>query len=72
MYNPLQKFFRDESGATLIEYGVALLVAIIVGGSGLVALGGQTADSMYTACDGLRPETGSVTVAWDDSSTLEC
>lgn len=72
MPHSLQKFFRDEDGATLIEYGVALLVAIIVGGTGLVRLGGETADTMYTACDGLRPTTGSITVTWDTSSGLDC
>ena len=32
------RFLRDTSGATLIEYGVALLVVVIVGGATLGAL----------------------------------
>ena len=73
MRSLFQNFRNDESGATLIEYGVALLVAIIVGGTALVQLGGQTSDSMFTACDGLQPtNTGAITVTWDDSSTLGC
>ena len=34
-----QAFCRNESGATLVEYGVALLVVIIVGASAISALG---------------------------------
>lgn len=33
---------RDERGATLVEYGIALFVAIIVGGGLLVGLAGTT------------------------------
>ena len=44
------KFFRkDESGATLVEYGVALILAIVVGGTFLTNLAGQTDNSMDTA-----------------------
>lgn len=38
----LAKFARDEDGAALVEYGVALLVVIIVGAGGLIALSDQT------------------------------
>ena len=31
-------FFKDVSGATLVEYGIALLVVVIVGGATLGAL----------------------------------
>lgn len=33
------EFFKNESGATLVEYGVALIVAIVVGASAISALG---------------------------------
>ena len=33
-----KRFFRDVSGATLVEYGVALLVVVIVGAATLGAL----------------------------------
>lgn len=33
------KFVRNISGATLVEYGVALLVVIIVGAASISALG---------------------------------
>jgi pilus assembly protein Flp/PilA len=38
----LKKFVRDESGAALVEYGVALLVVIIVGTGALITLAQNT------------------------------
>ena len=38
----LKKFARDESGAALVEYGIALLVVILVGTGGLLALSNGT------------------------------
>ncbi len=40
------KFLRNESGATMVEYGVALILAIVIGGSGLVLLAGQVNANM--------------------------
>lgn len=34
-----KRMILDESGATLVEYGVALLVVIIVGATAIGALG---------------------------------
>ena len=34
----MSKFFKSEYGATLVEYGVALLVVIIVGAGAIGAL----------------------------------
>ena len=42
-------FVTCESGATLVEYGVALLVAIVVAGVALTQLAGEIDDSMSTA-----------------------
>ncbi|SMX22043.1 Flp family type IVb pilin [Boseongicola aestuarii] len=39
-------FFEETSGATLVEYGIALILAIIVGGTGLSALASETKDNM--------------------------
>jgi len=47
------RFTREESGATLVEYGVALILAIIIGGAALVTLAGQTTTNMDTACANL-------------------
>ncbi|WP_174825837.1 MULTISPECIES: Flp family type IVb pilin [unclassified Ruegeria] len=41
------KLRKDERGATLVEYGVALLVAIIAGGTFLTSLASET-NSNYT------------------------
>ncbi|WP_227257978.1 Flp family type IVb pilin [Kangsaoukella pontilimi] len=62
----LNKFLNDESGATLVEYGVALLLAIIVGGTVMTGLGSATQSNMQDSCSSLAPAgtTGvSVTVA---------
>lgn len=37
----INKFRRDEKGVTLVEYGIALILAILVGGAALSALGGE-------------------------------
>ena len=47
-------FLKRESGATLVEYGVALILAISVGGTALVAIGNQTGTTMDTACSILQ------------------
>lgn len=44
------KIRKSESGATLVEYGVALILAIIVGGAALVQLGGDVTEVMGNAC----------------------
>ena len=38
----MSSFAKSESGATLVEYGVALIVAIILGATALSVLGGGT------------------------------
>lgn len=51
----IQPFVDNETGATLVEYGVALLLAVIVGGVTLSALANQTNSNLETACDTLTP-----------------
>lgn len=46
----IQNFRKSESGATLVEYGVALVLAIIVGGVALQNLGEDTSVQMDRAC----------------------
>ena len=46
----MRTFFNNESGATLVEYGVALILAIVVGGTGLAALATDVSDQMADAC----------------------
>ena len=51
----LTRFSRSESGATLVEYGIALFVAITVGGALLTGLAGTTEDN-FTAADNAAGE----------------
>ena len=46
-------FRKSESGATLVEYGVALLLAIVLGGGALVTLANQTGTNMGAGCTAL-------------------
>ena len=64
------KFRKSESGATLVEYGVALLLAIVLGGGALVALANQTGANMQAGCDALI-NTGNSDVEIPDECTSE-
>ena len=50
----LVDFGRSDSGATLVEYGVALVVAIVVGGAALVTLADDTSGNMTEASSALN------------------
>ena len=45
-----QNFRKSESGATLVEYGVALILAIVLGGGALSILAGDTGEQMNRGC----------------------
>lgn len=47
---PFKSFRRNEDGATLVEYGIALFVAITVGGALLTGLAGTT-NTNFTDAD---------------------
>jgi len=49
-----QDFHQCEEGATLVEYGIAITLAITLGGGALATLGGAIGTSMGTAT-GLMP-----------------
>ena len=42
MKNIIANFIREEDGAALVEYGIALLVVILVGTTALITLAGDT------------------------------
>lgn len=46
-----KNFRKSESGATLVEYGIALILAIIVGGTALITLAGGVNANLDEACD---------------------
>ncbi len=41
MRDLIKKFVRDERGVTLVEYGIAIALAVLVGTGALAALGGE-------------------------------
>ena len=43
------RFFKSTCGATLVEYGVALVLAIVVGGTGLSLLASDVEENMTDA-----------------------
>ena len=43
------KFRKSEDGATLVEYGVAMILAVTVGALALTALGGDVSEAMNAA-----------------------
>ena len=59
-----KKFRKSEDGATLGEYGVALILAIIIGGTALVSLAGDVEANMDCGGDTLAIR--------DTTTTLGC
>ena len=49
MKKMLKTFWKDEDGAALVEYGVALLVVILVGTTALVTVATDTGDQFTDA-----------------------
>lgn len=45
----MARFSRDEKGATLVEYGIAVVLAVVVGTGGLITLANQVDAHMGTA-----------------------
>ena len=44
-----KQLHRDESGATMVEYGVAVLLAVVVGTAGLILLANQVNGNLSAA-----------------------
>ena len=49
------RFSRDETGAAIVEYGLALLVVAAIAIAGLTFLGTTTTANVKKACDSLSP-----------------
>ena len=45
----LDQFRKDEKGVTLVEYGIALILAITLGGGALALLAGEVGTQMGDA-----------------------
>jgi pilus assembly protein Flp/PilA len=58
MIKKLTQFFKDEDGATAVEYGVmvALIAAVII--ATVATLGGQTDAAFQSVSDGLTNDGG--------------
>lgn len=54
------RFRHSDEGVTLVEYGIALILAIVVGGVALTNLGGSVSGQM-DAASGLMTGTGAAT-----------
>ena len=63
MKNIISTFIREEDGAALVEYGVALLVVILVGTVALTALAGDTLQLFDNAADATTAMTLSMPAA---------
>jgi len=50
----LMRLFRDESGASAIEYGLIVALVSVLAVAGLDALGGSISETMSTANNGMK------------------
>ena len=51
MYAIFKNFRKSESGASLVEYAVALIVVTLIGGAGVIAIGGDGQSLAQDASD---------------------
>lgn len=51
----ISKWAHSESGATMVEYGIAVVVAVLVGTSGLILLGNQVNNNMASTAERMVP-----------------
>ncbi len=63
MKNIISNFIREEDGAALVEYGLALLVVILVGTVALGALAGDTLQLFDNAADATTTATAGLPAA---------
>ena len=54
LLNILRRFRKDESGASMVEYGVALLVIVAIGVGAMTILGDAVAANVTDACAALN------------------
>lgn len=52
----ISNWARNERGATLVEYGIALVVAVVVGTAGLLSLGQQINGNMTATATEMDPD----------------
>ncbi|MEM9392894.1 MAG: Flp family type IVb pilin [Pseudomonadota bacterium] len=54
-------FIKDDCGAAMVEYGVALLVVTAVGTVLMTNLGGEVEENVQAACTGLNDNVACAT-----------
>lgn len=59
----LRTFRSDDEGVTLVEYGIALVLAVVVGTTALINLANITEASVKDACGAAANGTGANVVA---------
>ena len=47
----LKRFLKDECGAAMVEYGVALLVVAAIGAGAMSVLGDEVSENIEAACN---------------------
>ncbi len=52
-----KNFIKDDCGAAMVEYGVALLVVTAVGATLMTNLGNEVELNVQAACDGITDNT---------------
>lgn len=53
-----KSFIKDDCGAAMVEYGVALLVVTAVGATLMTNLGNEVELNVQAACDGITDTAG--------------
>ena len=53
MIKLFKKFAKDESGAAMVEYGVALMVVAAIGATAMSTLGGGVSANVTSACSAI-------------------
>lgn len=53
----VKHFIKDDCGAAMVEYGVALLVVTAVGTALMSNLGAEVEDNVQATCDGISAGT---------------
>ncbi|MCV2882967.1 Flp family type IVb pilin [Actibacterium sp. XHP0104] len=53
-FNKIKTFIKDESGAAMVEYAVALLVVTGIGIGAMATIGENAGGLVGTACTGLE------------------
>jgi Flp pilus assembly pilin Flp len=51
----MSRFAHDEKGATLVEYGIAVVLAVVVGTGGLITMANQVDNNMGSAQTAMVP-----------------